>query len=536
MATCYVYNKYREKVRAEQEDVYQNVFLPSLKTITMMELTGLPLNLSRVLQTEDIMEKVRDKALVEITNTPLIEWFTWTLREDEANKANAKLKKIQKTKDDFLNFEFNPNSDLQLRKLLYDYLGLPIRQTTDNGNPSVSSKALKEMLASLPDKNLSSHQLEVCQLIKAIIDLHEVATILSTFIPAFKSKSIFKAGWTYLPGNFNLGGTVSGRLSSSKPNLQNIPSTGTKYAKIIKKCFQAPKGWLFVGADYFSLEDRISALQTKDPNKLKVYTDGYDGHCLRAYSYFHDRMPDIELRMSTASLQSQVEIINSIEIHHPDLRQLSKGPTFALTYMGTWKTLVETFGLSKKDALQIEKNYHTLYKVSDDWVQGQLKQAQTTGYMELAFGLRLRTPMLPRVILGKQDTLPWEAYSEIKTAANALGQSYGLLNSYSANMFMERVWDSKFADDILPVAQIHDSQYYMVRNHLGCLHWVNENLVECMEWCDLDAIRHDKVGIGSQLEVYWPSWADPIKIPNRVSIREMKELLDEIKPPPLPVI
>lgn len=54
-------------------------------------------------------------------------------------------------------------------------------------------------------------------------------------------------------------------------NLQNIPSTGSPYAKLIKSCFKAPKGWVFSGADFASLEDRISALTTKDPNKLKVY-------------------------------------------------------------------------------------------------------------------------------------------------------------------------------------------------------------------------------------------------------------------------
>lgn len=76
-------------------------------------------------------------------------------------------------------------------------------------------------------------------------------------------------------------------------NLQNIPSTGSIYAKLIKSCFKAPKGWIFSGADFASLEDRISALTTKDPNKLKVYTDGYCGHCLRAYAYFSEQMPDI---------------------------------------------------------------------------------------------------------------------------------------------------------------------------------------------------------------------------------------------------
>jgi DNA polymerase-1 len=531
LATNYVFDKYRDQVLHEQEWVYRELFLPSLKVITMMELTGMPLNLARVLEVDAKLQAIKDEALKNILDRNMIQDFTWKLREDQAEKANAKLKKLRKTKDDFLHFEFNPNSDVQLSKLLYDYLQFPILKTTKNNNPSVSADALEGMLLALPDEDSPDYDAEKTQLLKAIMDLHEVSTILSTFIPAFKEKSLQKKGWTYLLGNFNLGGTVSGRLSSSKPNLQNIPSTGTKYAKIIKECFQAPKGWLFVGADYFSLEDRISALQTKDPNKLAVYTDGYDGHCMRAYAYFKSEMGDIteEIRLNP---DKEVEIVNTISDRYKKLRQKSKGPTFALTYMGTWKTLVETFGMSPDEAKAIAENYHELYKVSDQWVHDQLSEAQKTGYVELAFGLRLRTPMLPKVILPDDimkdyATLPYEAFSEIKTAANALGQSYGLLNSYASNMFMERVWASEYANDILPVAHIHDSQYYMIRNTIGCLKWVNDNLVECMEWCELPAIKHDEVGLGSELEVYWPTWADPIPIPNRISLTDLRKHLDE---------
>ena len=80
-----------------------------------------------------------------------------------------------------------------------------------------------------------------------------ISKILSAFIPTFKKATPASDGRRYIYGNFNLGGTVSGRLSSSKPNLQQIPATGSKYAKLIKSCFQAPKGWLWVGLDYASL-------------------------------------------------------------------------------------------------------------------------------------------------------------------------------------------------------------------------------------------------------------------------------------------
>ena len=76
--------------------------------------------------------------------------------------------------------------------------------------------------------------------------------------------------------------------------MQQIPANST-FGKLIKSCFAAPEGWLFVGADFASLEDRISALTTKDPNKLNVYTMGFDGHSLRAYAYFKDDMPDVEM-------------------------------------------------------------------------------------------------------------------------------------------------------------------------------------------------------------------------------------------------
>lgn len=317
-----------------------------------------------------------------------------------------------------------------------------------------------------------------------------------------------------LHGSFNLGGTKSGRQSSSGPNLQQIPSTGTVYAKPIKKCFKAPPGWIYCGADFKSLEDRISALTTKDPNKLKVYTEGYDGHCLRAFSYFGDQMPDI---------QDTVKSINSIEDKYPSLRQDSKGPTFALTYQGTWRTLVKNFGIDEEMAKKIEARYHKLYQVSDDWVQNKLVEASRRGYVELAFGLRLRTPILKQVVYGSRS-MPPEAHKEAKTAGNALGQGYGLLNTRAGNEFMERVWTSDHALDILPVAQIHDALYFLVRDRYSTVKWLNDNLIECMEWNELSEIQHDEVKLGANLELYFPTWADGISIPNGADTKTIKKL------------
>jgi DNA polymerase-1 len=91
---------------------------------------------------------------------------------------------------------------------------------------------------------------------------------------------------------------------------------------------------------------------------------------------------------------------------------------------------------------------------------------------------------------------------------------------------MQRVWDSEWAHAILPVAQIHDAQYYMVHNSIRCLEWINNNLIECMEWQALPAIEHDEVKLGAELDVFYPSWADPTTIPNGASRTEIYDLLN----------
>lgn len=318
-------------------------------------------------------------------------------------------------------------------------------------------------------------------------------------------------------GNFNLGGTVSGRMSSNRPNLQNLPSTGTTFAKAFKDCFRAPKGWLLVGADFDSLEDKIAALTTKDPNKLKVYTDGYDGHCLRAYSYFKSQMPDID--------PTSVHSINSIESKYENLRQTSKGPTFALTYQGTWKTLVNNLGFSPKVAKEIETHYHELYKVSDEWVQDKLATASKQGFIEGAFGLKVRTPILKQTLLNKRTT-PYEAQAEGRTAGNALGQSFGLLNNRAANAFMDRVYASPYRYDIKPIAQIHDSQYYLIKHDIETLQWVNNNLLECMAWQELPEIQHEEVKLSASLVLFYPSMNYPIKIPSDLSNEDLKNYIN----------
>lgn len=512
LSTLYVQEKYYPVlVQDKQEAIYREMMLPSLKTIIQMELTGMPLNADRVQEVKQELTQLQEIYLATLTNNPVIQMVNVLVQTKAMVTANAKLKTKQHPLEKFSDVVFNPNSGPQLQTLLYTQMGLPVLDLTDTKQPATGAETLEKLLnhASTP---------EYKSILSALIGLAKVGKILSSFIPAFE-KAIKKGdNWVYLHGNFNLGGTVSGRLSSSEPNLQNIPANSV-YGKLIKSCFQAPKGWLFTGADFNSLEDMISALTTKDKNKLKVYTDGYCGHCLRAFSYFPDEMPGIV---------DTVASINSIKKLFHEQRQNSKQPTFLLTYGGTYHGMMSNLGWEKEKAQAIEKSYHDLYKESDDYVQARLQQASKDGYVEVAFGLRVRTPLLKQVMFGSKF-VPYEAQAEGRTAGNALGQSYGLLNNRAANAFMQLVWDSPYRLDIKPVALIHDAIYLQVRDDVAVVEWVNNTLIGEMQWQNLPEIQHPVVKLGANLDIYWPAWDNAITLPNQASQMDIQYLCSEAK-------
>ena len=177
-------------------------------------------------------------------------------------------------------------------------------------------------------------------------------------------------------------------------------------------------------------------------------------------------------------------------------------------------------GFSEAEAKEIEKRYHELYKVSDDWVKAQLKEAERTGYITAAFGLRIRTPRIQQVVLGLGAT-PKEAAAEGRSAGNALGQSWCMLNSRAYNAFMKTVRASIHRTSIRLCAQIHDAGYMLIRDDLACVMFTNHHLVKEVEWQDHPAIAHDEVKLGGELSIFYPSWAEELTIPNGASESEV---------------
>jgi DNA polymerase-1 len=522
LATWFVWKKnYPKMVKDQQLDIYENLFKPAIIDIIQMQLTGMPMDMEQVKLVKSALQGICDDAVMRIKASPLVQRFQVIMANEWAVKRNQELKVKRVTPLDFKE-EFNPNSGPQLIKLLYDMVGLPVLDRTKNKEPATGGKTLEKLVHHTQDP-------EVLGFLEALADYKSVDKILTSFIPSFENSQLGPDGWYWLFGFFNLGGALSGRLSSSDPNLQNLPANvmmklsaallaawghilgpyvkdgKLSLGKLIKSCFKAPPGWFFGGIDFASLEDRISGLTTKDPNKLKVYTDGYDGHCLRAYAYFGDKMPDID--------PTSVESINTIADKYPKERQVSKNPTFALTYQGDYGTLMRNYGFSEELARKLEASYKDLYKVSIDWVAERLLQATKDGYVTVAFGLRVRTPLLKQVVLGNSKT-PAAAAAEGRSAGNAMGQSWCLLNSRASSEFMGKVRKSEFRNAIKICSQIHDAGYYLVKDDIDAVVYANTHVVKACQWQDHPDIWHDEVKLGGEFGLFWPDWSQEATLPN----------------------
>lgn len=261
LSTWYVKNKYYPKmVEDQQEELYHSLMMPSQKVITQVELSGMPLNIQKVAvarkQLEDIIQAHKDvlrnnAGLIRQTDD-LITHRQWEKDfADRKGKAKNPDKIMPKDKATFPRNEFNPNSGNQLRVLLYEVMGLPIIDTTDTGLPSTDADTLAKLLN-------HCKQPEHKEVLEAISGYTKAEKILSTFIPAFEAAVLKEDEHHYLHGSFNLGGTVSGRLSSSDPNLQNMPS-GSEYGKLVKQCFEAPSAYYRVNT--FGLDDIINSIK-----------------------------------------------------------------------------------------------------------------------------------------------------------------------------------------------------------------------------------------------------------------------------------
>ena len=206
-------------VHDEQLQIYEEIFKPAIKQIIQMELIGLPVNPVTVLEVSTELENFQQELLIQILNHPVVKQF-W--EEYELPKMvevkNAELKTKVIDAQYFSSKQFNPNSHSQMARLLFDFIGFEVVSYTKAKQPSTDGDTLTELYA----KALELEEHSIAVLLKTFMEYSKVNKIITAFIPPFRDAVLFPDGIARVFGSFNLGGAVSGRLSSSNPNLQNL--------------------------------------------------------------------------------------------------------------------------------------------------------------------------------------------------------------------------------------------------------------------------------------------------------------------------
>jgi len=244
---------------------------------------------------------------------------------------------------------FNPNSPKQVAEVLFDHLGLPVIERTKTG-PSTSARVLVRLAMEhpLPGKLLTYRELE---------------KLMTTYIRRLPAAVNPRTGRIHT--SFHQTSTTTGRLSSSDPNLQNIPIR-TKVGERIRRAFIAPKGSLLIGADYSQIELRLLAHLSEDKGLIAAFKHGEDLHRLTASRIF-----GITEEMVTYRLRNAAKRIN-----------------FGILYGISPYGLARELSISQAEAKAYIDRFFTAYPEAKHWIDKMIKLAEEHGYTETILGRR----------------------------------------------------------------------------------------------------------------------------------------------------
>ena len=250
--------------------------------------------------------------------------------------------------------EFNINSTQQFGKILFEKLGLPPVKKTKSGW-STSAEVLEKLRGKHP-------------IVEAVLDYRQLAKLKSTYVDGL-TKVIAADGRIHT--SFQNTVTATGRLSSTEPNLQNIP-VRTELGAELRKMFVSPKGWQLVDADYSQIELRLLACISGDEAMQAAFRSGEDIHTVTA---------------------SQVFGVPTESVTH-EMRRRAKAVNFGIVYGISDFSLSQDIGVTRAEAREYMDKYFETYHGVRDYMKEVVEQAKENGYVSTILGRRRWLPEL----------------------------------------------------------------------------------------------------------------------------------------------
>jgi DNA polymerase-1 len=249
---------------------------------------------------------------------------------------------------------FNVDSPKQLQEILFGKLGIPVMRKTPTGQPSTAEDVLEELAATYP-------------LPKLILEYRGVAKLKSTYTDKLPGQINQSTGRIHT--SYHQAVAATGRLSSTDPNLQNIPIR-TQEGRRIRQAFVAPPGHSLVAADYSQIELRIMAHLSGDASLLHAFAQDLDVHQATAAEVF----------------STPLEAVSA------DQRRSAKAINFGLMYGMSAFGLARQLGIGRGDAQKYMDLYFERYPGVRRYMEETRRQARETGFVETVFGRRLYLP------------------------------------------------------------------------------------------------------------------------------------------------
>lgn len=327
---------------------------------------------------------------------------------------------------------FNLNSPKQLQAILFEQAGLPVLAKTPKGQPSTAESVLQELAADYPLPAL-------------ILEYRSLSKLKSTYTDALPQQIQPHTGRVHT--SYQQAVTVTGRLSSTEPNLQNIP-VRTPEGRRVRQAFVAPKGYKLLAADYSQIELRIMAHLSGDTGLLNAFQNEQDIHRATAAEVFEVPLADVS----------------------KDQRRSAKAINFGLIYGMSAFGLAKQLHVERSEAQRYIDAYFDRYPGVKTYMDTTQAFAREHGYVETVFGRRLYLPEI------KSRNAQRRQYAE-RSAINAPMQGTAADIIKKAMIAIDD-WLQTSAVDAQMTMQVHDELVFEVVE--GDLETVQEEIVKLM--------------------------------------------------------